>query len=389
MESRKRALHRGGILSPLLANIVLNELDWWIASQWEEITTKHVYSSVSNKNKALRQSSKLKEIVLIRYCDDFKIMCKDAKTAWKIFKATKEWLKERLHLETSPEKSKVTNLKRNYSEFLGFKWKVKKGKKNKYTNRSHIKDKAKAKITKDLKEKIQKMKKNPVPANVNRYNATIIGLHNYYRPATMVNIDFSEIAFRVSKSLKSRTQEKRAGPTSAVYEKYYGKYNFKKISVAGILLFPIAGITFKPSRNFSQEINNYSEAGRKALHNKVKTNEKIMKYLMTNSVTGQGVELHDNRISLYIGQQGKCYISEKELRIGEMEIHHKKPKSQGGSDKYSNLVFVTTRIHRLIHASKEETIEKYEKEMKALGAAQIKKLNELRVLVGNHLLYKE
>ena len=28
---------QGGILSPLLANIVLNELDWWIASQWDEM----------------------------------------------------------------------------------------------------------------------------------------------------------------------------------------------------------------------------------------------------------------------------------------------------------------------------------------------------------------
>ena len=27
---------QGGIISPLLANIVLNELDWWVASQWEE-----------------------------------------------------------------------------------------------------------------------------------------------------------------------------------------------------------------------------------------------------------------------------------------------------------------------------------------------------------------
>ena len=27
---------QGGIISPLLANIVLNELAWWIASQWEE-----------------------------------------------------------------------------------------------------------------------------------------------------------------------------------------------------------------------------------------------------------------------------------------------------------------------------------------------------------------
>ncbi|MGM2698565.1 reverse transcriptase domain-containing protein, partial [Bacillus cereus group sp. Bce037] len=26
---------QGGIISPLLSNIVLNELDWWISSQWE------------------------------------------------------------------------------------------------------------------------------------------------------------------------------------------------------------------------------------------------------------------------------------------------------------------------------------------------------------------
>ena len=31
---------QGGILSPLLANIVLNELDWWIASQWKVMPTR-------------------------------------------------------------------------------------------------------------------------------------------------------------------------------------------------------------------------------------------------------------------------------------------------------------------------------------------------------------
>ena len=29
---------QGGIISPLLSNIVLNELDWWIASQWGRIS---------------------------------------------------------------------------------------------------------------------------------------------------------------------------------------------------------------------------------------------------------------------------------------------------------------------------------------------------------------
>ena len=34
---------QGGIISPLLSNIVLNELDWWIVSQWEEMPTQRNY----------------------------------------------------------------------------------------------------------------------------------------------------------------------------------------------------------------------------------------------------------------------------------------------------------------------------------------------------------
>lgn len=37
---------QGGIISPLLSNIVLNELDWWIASQWEEFPTHRKYLEI-------------------------------------------------------------------------------------------------------------------------------------------------------------------------------------------------------------------------------------------------------------------------------------------------------------------------------------------------------
>ena len=65
-----------------------------------------------------------------QYADDFKIFCKKRSDAVKLFEATKQWLLDRLGLEISPEKSKIVNLKRHYSEFLGFKLKVRmKGKK--------------------------------------------------------------------------------------------------------------------------------------------------------------------------------------------------------------------------------------------------------------------
>lgn len=41
---------QGGIISPLLSNIVLNELDWWVASQWENIPTRYPYKCRTLRN---------------------------------------------------------------------------------------------------------------------------------------------------------------------------------------------------------------------------------------------------------------------------------------------------------------------------------------------------
>lgn len=100
----------------------------------------------TNEYASMRSRTKLKEMHIVRYADDFKIFTRDYQTAKRTFEAVKLWLKERLDLDISPEKSKITNLKRNYTVFLGFKLKViPKGKK--MVVKSHISDKPSGRLS--------------------------------------------------------------------------------------------------------------------------------------------------------------------------------------------------------------------------------------------------
>ena len=118
---------QGGILSPLLSNIVLNELDWWISNQWETYNTKRDFNgSTSHKFRHLRNKSHLKEMYIVRYADDFKIFCKTKEHAQKVYHAVKLWLKDRLQLEINAEKSTITDLRKKATKFLGFEIKTQK-----------------------------------------------------------------------------------------------------------------------------------------------------------------------------------------------------------------------------------------------------------------------
>lgn len=155
---------------------------------------------------ALRRSN-LKEMYSVRYADDFKIFCKKCSDANKIFIAVTQWLEDRLKLKVSKEKSKIINLRRQYSEFLGFKLKAIL-KRNKYVVRSHMSDKAIKNVRNKLKEVIKEIEypqsnKEEYKA-IMRYNSLIWGVHNYFQIASEVNIDCEKIAYAINNSLKTR-----------------------------------------------------------------------------------------------------------------------------------------------------------------------------------------
>lgn len=265
-----KGVPQGGILSPLLSNIVLNELDWWLSNQWETHPTRKMFVQSSHKFYALRKTG-LKEFFMVRYADDFKILCKTKTVAKSIFTATQMWLDERLGLEISPEKSKIVNLKKNYSEFLGFKIKLVQ-KADRWVTKSHMRDKAMQKCADTIRRKIKAIESDDDYKAVQNFNSTVLSYHTSYRNATHVSQDFKKIAFQVKATLQNCIR-KRAGPhgsKSEVYRKNYGRCKAKMHYIAKTALFPVSFVQTKPPSGFTQSICNYTPEGRTLIHDSLR-----------------------------------------------------------------------------------------------------------------------
>ena len=384
---------QGGILSPLLSNVVLNELDWWISSQWENFPARHKYHTAVNKSgslikstmyKALKTTS-LKEMYIVRYADDFKIFCRKRSDADKVFMAVKLWLQDRLKLQISEDKSKVVNLKRHYSEFLGFKLKaVKKG--NKYVVCSHMRDKAVEKVTNELIEQVKKIQrpkdKKQAVFEIQKFNQMVEGVQNYYRYATHINIDCDIIQRRISTVIKNRLRQriKKQGVINSkhIKERYGGSQQIRFVDDRPLL--PIGYVQTKNPMYKKKSICKYTESGRAEIHKNLQFDDYVlwvMKQLLYNYQRSESIEFADNKISLYAAQYGKCAILGTVLDIEDIHCHHKLPKHLGGKDNYQNLVIVHKDVHKLIHATKPDTICKYISKLN-LDSKQLKKVNSLR-----------
>lgn len=395
---------QGGIISPILANIVLNELDHWVDSQWLEnpiignFKTPYNKSGTQIKSNAYKhmRETKLKEMYIIRYADDFRIFCRNYKDAVKAKEAITQWLEQRLKLEVSQSKTRIVNVKHDYMEFLGFKLKLyQKG--NGWKVKSHVSDKKLVKVKKELKWQFAKIShaknKQHEMSIVRRYNSMVLGVQNYYNIATDICKDFREIQYNIDIVAKSRLHIKNSrnsklgnkGRTLTEFEqKTYGASKaLKYIKASGEPIYPIGYVKPHPPISKLARVCSYTEEGRKGMHNNLAINIKLLRELMENVSLNRSIEYNDNKLSLFSMQQGKCAVTQRVFtNTAEIHCHHKKPTELGGGDEYANLTLVLEPVHKLIHATQEETINKYLDILK-LTTLELEKVNKLRELAGN------
>lgn len=391
---------QGGILSPLLSNIVLNELDWWVASQWDRFPAKGRYEFQRTDSKGnviversqkwtlLRSRSNLKEMYIVRYADDFKIFCRDLETAQRVYPAVVQWLDNNLHLQISEEKSGITDLKKNYMDFLGIKMKaVQKG--SKWIVESHMTDKALAKAKEKVKEACKDLlnqnNQRQINANISRYNSIVAGLHNYYSMATMVSEDFRAIGCPVNNRMnginhncKGVTVKRTGEIRSKFIQQKYGKSTQMRW-INGRPIIPVAYVQFVAPKYKRREVNKY--ARKELVDYGDCTSFAIIKHLLSNAHLFPTIEMADNALSRYIAQKGKCAITGKPLFVHDMECHHIKPVATGRNDTYANLIYLSGDAHKLVTVTQGKTIQTYLQRM-CLNEKQMEKVNKLRKQAG-------
>lgn len=380
---------QGSVISPLLGNVYLDAMDKWITREWENKQTKHKYSSNQNRFKALRTRGNFKEVYLVRYADDWVLITNSKRNAevwkWRVSK----FLKDRLKLTLSDKKTVITNIRRKAIKFVGFEFKIIRGKsKNGYISRvSPNKERLRKKIN-EIKKEAHKLRfsKTNLAHHFNLINSKIRGLIEYYTPANTVNVELQNYQHSLhNKALKSLQRRRTRGKNAhkfwellpanevdnlrSVHSRYKTKILVIKADNMKIGLTSLAFSKWEMPPLKNQKETPYSIEGRE-LYRK-RTNKKpvlaradellsthLSAVLAFNRPGNRyNFEYFLNRAYAFNRDKGKCRICGGLVSTYDVTIHHIRPNLPIDEvNKVSELATVHEKCHAMIHDKKDYSL---------------------------------
>jgi len=177
---------QGGIISPLLANVYLHELD------------KHMqkYTGLSKYEKNRRRNQGLANFVHVRYADDFVILCNGTKAqAEEMREEVYNLLTQKLRLSLSMEKTKITHLNDGF-EFLGFQIQRSMGHKG-MTTKVIIPDRARKRHLETIKAATApNNQEDSLTVKFTALNRIIGGWCRYYQHTNKASVQFAKLAHK-------------------------------------------------------------------------------------------------------------------------------------------------------------------------------------------------
>ena len=208
---------QGGVISPLLANVYLNEFDKWAEKKWhldQNARRKRRYAGHGNYR-------------LIRYADDFVVLSNDRIEGVRQAKQEiRDFLTNELHLELSEEKTHITHINEGF-DFLGFH--IQRGKpEGRWVVHLRPSDKAKERVKRKIKDlTTRSWTWMDEYTRLTTLNAIVRGWAEYYKHTSLL-ADIEEItrytwfrylAWLLKKHKGSRKQELIRSKTKMIHNR--------------------------------------------------------------------------------------------------------------------------------------------------------------------------
>ncbi len=322
---------QGGVISPLLANISL-----------------HGMEAALDAKPGMEGHRSTASRAVVRYADDFVIMCRTEEDAQQAQEIVARWLAER-GLQLSTEKTRIVTLKDGF-DFLGFNVRIypTKQKRSGWVTLIKPSKPSVLKIRKRLRDEMLHMAGHNVPMVIKRLNPIIHGWANYFRTGVSNNTFHSldrQLFIRETRFVKRLHPHK---PRYWRQARYFGKRNpyrmdnwvFGDIEEPGVYMYKFSWTDIQ--RHVMVKGTNSPDDPALAEYWEKRELRKIK-------------NLPPNPKALAKRQKGKCpHCGESLFNDERTEEHHVIRRDEGGPDTLDNLLLVHYFCHQQITADQRK-----------------------------------
>ncbi|MDE8654757.1 group II intron reverse transcriptase/maturase [Novosphingobium sp. H3SJ31-1] len=198
---------QGGIISPLLSNIMLTAIDEryrrWTPGPHETVTS-------ATQRRARDYNSGKATFYIVRYADDFVVLVSGSREAAEAEKdALATFLREELRLELSPEKTLITDVRRGF-DFLGYRIvKTRSARTGRFVCKLLIPLDKLQRLRDTIKARTKRPSlRLPLSEIIDSLNPLILGWRSYYRHAMRARREFRKLDWwlsgRIARWLRSK-----------------------------------------------------------------------------------------------------------------------------------------------------------------------------------------
>ena len=375
---------QGGILSPLLSNVYLNDFDWFVGRMYMEPHRKCKHKC--NDTRRLKWSGVTPKYNY-RFADDWVILTSTEQEAYRLKRMLTKYFKAKMKLELSQEKTYVTDLRTKGIHFLGFV--VKAERKRKTPDPKTWTDNLVGKPLPDmerLKEKIRKIadevreikkmtERSVQAAQIQRVNSMIVGVAQYLQPSICshafhaIDRRINNTALAVWKKSFPKHYNEFQIPLKELCNLPHRHEGYKSKTFAVPIEGKWFGITMAfithskyESRPYDQRMTPYTEEGRR-IYRSYRSRSKPLPCDRPSVNTARDIQLSVyaktvfnfeyfmNREYAYNRDKGKCKCCKKPLFSDSKKCcyHVKRELPLEKVNKVQNLIWLCNDCYRMVN----------------------------------------